>query len=493
MGAAAVFVVLFLVSSVAWFTGERERSKLNEELGRRNTTLTRMQGESTFLKTQNDSLNDKIKDFETRMEASDYERKKLEDALARETASRDEALKNSDHEKLLEKEREMNDLQVKLNQEAFARRSLEEEIKNIKLAEEQDAKVSGGWSTLDIDRLSAKLKDASSTLQRLKSSGIVKGELVASLEAQINEAQRIIGITVKKRAEFGKDALSLDQLQKEIRDKTKDEFKQRVSTLEGRLISLDEDKKAINEKFTETMTAIINLEEAAKRIEAELSGEGSDQQLKIGASGKSDKLVSDLEALRKGRDTVRQSVEKVKNALENMMSLETKKMREETSGIAVSYSKLLSSKGDGGPDSSPEALARRLENLNMLLDAAATKVKAEKGESAEPGYIEAKIKFMEKCEDDFKAKMSGKTVPDSYVVKKGDNLWDISMSVYGNPYLWPIIYTENKNLIQDPDLIVTGSRLHIKKNLTQDEMAAAVEHAKRNGPLRDADGNVIWR
>ena len=69
-----------------------------------------------------------------------------------------------------------------------------------------------------------------------------------------------------------------------------------------------------------------------------------------------------------------------------------------------------------------------------------------------------------------------------YLVVSGDNLWNISGqdSVYGNPFMWPLIYKTNSSQIKDADLIFPGQYLYIPK-AKGPERAAAVEHAKSRG------------
>ena len=44
-----------------------------------------------------------------------------------------------------------------------------------------------------------------------------------------------------------------------------------------------------------------------------------------------------------------------------------------------------------------------------------------------------------------------------------DCLWRISeyKEIYGDPYLWPVIWRRNRKLIQNPDLIYPGWQLVI--------------------------------
>jgi nucleoid-associated protein YgaU len=44
-------------------------------------------------------------------------------------------------------------------------------------------------------------------------------------------------------------------------------------------------------------------------------------------------------------------------------------------------------------------------------------------------------------------------------IQPGDNLWNISRSTYGSGVLYPRIYNENQDQIQDPDVIFPGQTL----------------------------------
>ena len=67
-----------------------------------------------------------------------------------------------------------------------------------------------------------------------------------------------------------------------------------------------------------------------------------------------------------------------------------------------------------------------------------------------------------------------------YVVQNGDSLWTISAKygVMGDSFLWPLLYTENGNVIGDPDQIQPGQKLKFKDYYTPQEVDAAEEKAK---------------
>lgn len=67
-----------------------------------------------------------------------------------------------------------------------------------------------------------------------------------------------------------------------------------------------------------------------------------------------------------------------------------------------------------------------------------------------------------------------------YVVAAGDSLWIISgrPEIYGNPYLWPLIWDANVDAIKDPNRLRAGQRLKIRSNPTIDEVVRAVDTAR---------------
>jgi len=69
-----------------------------------------------------------------------------------------------------------------------------------------------------------------------------------------------------------------------------------------------------------------------------------------------------------------------------------------------------------------------------------------------------------------------------YLVVGGDNLWNIAGqdTIYGNPFMWPLIYKTNSGQIKDADLIYPGQYFYIPK-AKGPERAAAIEHAKNRG------------
>ena len=74
-----------------------------------------------------------------------------------------------------------------------------------------------------------------------------------------------------------------------------------------------------------------------------------------------------------------------------------------------------------------------------------------------------------------------------YAVKRGDNLWIISAKpeIYGNPWLWPLIWQNNLQVIPDPNRLAAGQQLKIRPNPTIDEVVNAVNYAREKAKTSD--------
>ena len=67
-----------------------------------------------------------------------------------------------------------------------------------------------------------------------------------------------------------------------------------------------------------------------------------------------------------------------------------------------------------------------------------------------------------------------------YRVQRRDSLWKIAgkSRIYGDSFKWPLLFIANRSLIQDPDIIHIGWNLKVKRNLSSDSVAEAVQKAK---------------
>ena len=71
----------------------------------------------------------------------------------------------------------------------------------------------------------------------------------------------------------------------------------------------------------------------------------------------------------------------------------------------------------------------------------------------------------------------------SYVVQDGESLWHVAgqQAVYGNSYLWPLVWQANKNKVKQPYQLYKGLRLTVPAHPTVQEVAQALADSKNNG------------
>ncbi|MGH7442765.1 MAG: LysM peptidoglycan-binding domain-containing protein, partial [bacterium] len=71
-----------------------------------------------------------------------------------------------------------------------------------------------------------------------------------------------------------------------------------------------------------------------------------------------------------------------------------------------------------------------------------------------------------------------------YSVRKGDSLWAIASlrSVFGDAWAWPLLYRENRDQIQDPNLIYVRQYLNYARRATEAELKQARKIADATPP-----------
>jgi len=79
-------------------------------------------------------------------------------------------------------------------------------------------------------------------------------------------------------------------------------------------------------------------------------------------------------------------------------------------------------------------------------------------------------------------------VPDRYVVKRGDTLWDISARFLRNPWRWPEVWGINKDAINNPHLIYPGDVVIL--DLSGGTPRLRLEGSEDGGSSRWAEGDM---
>jgi len=122
---------------------------------------------------------------------------------------------------------------------------------------------------------------------------------------------------------------------------------------------------------------------------------------------------------------------------------------------------------DGLMALSPEELFRRraeLDQLQARLD------ELKKSNISKLTETQDWIATVEGKMTQLRARMP-KAVYDQYTVVRGDYLWRISkkQDIYGDPYQWYRIYSYNREMIKNPDLIYPNWNLKIQREVGPDE------------------------
>jgi nucleoid-associated protein YgaU len=122
---------------------------------------------------------------------------------------------------------------------------------------------------------------------------------------------------------------------------------------------------------------------------------------------------------------------------------------------------------DGLMALSPEELFKRRAELDQL-QARIDEMK--KSNIAKLTEMQDWLATMEGKMAQLRARMP-KAIYDQYTVVKGDYLWRISkkQDIYGDPYQWMRIYSFNRDMIKNPDLIYPDWNLKIQREVGPEE------------------------
>lgn len=82
--------------------------------------------------------------------------------------------------------------------------------------------------------------------------------------------------------------------------------------------------------------------------------------------------------------------------------------------------------------------------------------------------IFAEIKSKGSISDSSWKKVVGKRKSENYRIQKGDTLWDISKTLFGDPFYWPKVWAVNED-ISNPHFVKTGVKLSFYQGTVSDE------------------------
>lgn len=77
-------------------------------------------------------------------------------------------------------------------------------------------------------------------------------------------------------------------------------------------------------------------------------------------------------------------------------------------------------------------------------------------------------------------KVVGKRTADTYIVNKGDTLWDISGTLFGDPFYWPKVWSLNKELIFNPHVIFPDMKIKFFQGNSKTGPTLATDNQKDN-------------
>ncbi len=379
MGTAVVSVAVFLIFSlgISWFVGDKEKGRLDTKLDEGKKTEQRLEKDIAVLKKRTARDAERLKEIEDRLKDELSEKRRLERALAIEERQRmileeQGAGKGGVAAADLDRERKKirEELEAKTKEEIFALTAkvklLEEEKKRI----EEDYRRKSDDVFAAVKDLELKLKESEASKLaavkdfevRLKETEASKTAAVKDLELKLkeSEASKLAAVEAAraevkdleaklKEMESSRIALeetlkareaSYSQTKTVMAEAGKENYKNQVANIETRLVSLEENKKGIDDKWSEAMVAIVKLDETAQRIEAGMLKGADGQTVGVVPLEGGQKAQADMESLKQARENVRIAMESVKAALQSSMDAETKRMKAEIAQISESLDRI---------------------------------------------------------------------------------------------------------------------------------------------------------
>ncbi|MEE9543700.1 MAG: hypothetical protein V3V95_07950 [Thermodesulfobacteriota bacterium] len=490
------FVVLAIsfIMAMSWYVSDKSQVNLKDEivirkgteqmLARELGTAQAKSAESTLMFTELElQRSEEQVDFEKKLEAKDKEKE-----LTLTTSQ------------MLEQRLIGAEARLKADQPIFENDNLIRKVKGARasLANARRLPTSTESSAKRLDtrirNVEKTLREAERVLEDAKDNRLAtellisqeKTMTIASLGGEANWAQQILA---KERTD---SRLSLENFQQEIRSTNQRELKRQVLDLEERFISFKDSKKSIEGRWSNAMTALIKMDETAKRIEDGLMA-SLEQGAEYEAGGGDPieglvKLRSEMESLKLARQNMHTVMGDIKVTIDRSVESESELMMAETSDVLDTlnrlmieakfhgmeappeeYAGLIESLSVGIDSDDPEILDKKLEELNLLTNYL---VRAGGKKSTRDGMLRPPTEF-----DEY---LTNKLDFDIYIVQQGDTLWDIASDkkIYGDPYMWPMLYKYNVARVDDPNIIEPQLKLVVKKQPQNVEVEDTLERAR---------------
>ena len=115
----------------------------------------------------------------------------------------------------------------------------------------------------------------------------------------------------------------------------------------------------------------------------------------------------------------------------------------------------------------PEALIQRRGEIEAIEQQVG---QLEKSKISTLPEMAEKLARINKMLGEIKARIAQPVLFD-YTVMRGDNLWNIAKKddIYADPYMWPRIYRQNRDQIEDPDLIYPKQKLAVPFGVAENQ------------------------
>lgn len=497
----AVFA-LSIIMAMTWYVTDRGQNKLEEEIGVRKVTERMLASElgSAQARSAEDAL--KYTDLEEHL---GDEQQKFQKEIE---------VKQTEKEVALSAHKEMEnkligaEARLRADEPVFENDNVVRKIKMARtaLAKARRAPSAGEGATKRLDsrirNVERTLREAERVLEEAKESRLATELLIsqesimtlASLTGDTNWAQQVL----EKERKSSK--VSMENFQDQLRSKNQRELKRQVVNLEERFISFKQSKSIMEGHWSDAMAALVKMDDTARSIEAGLMASLERSAEYESAGGPPIEglamLRAEMETLKLARTDVHKVMDDMKTAIARSVESETEMILAETAQVSETLNRMVLEARFRGMSETPEEyveliralnieesiqdpalLDKKLEDLNILtnylLEASGRRRAAGSGFGAP--------------DSDFDEYMASKLDFDIYVVEEGDTLWAIASKerIYGDPYMWPLLYKYNAARVDDPDVIEPQLKLVVRKQLVGGEIEETLQKARTTSGLKE--------